>query len=181
MTNYRTLGGVFSRIKNILFQELAMHYKNKIKFVVALLLLGFLSLSLWHCKTTTTEPAGSAKLSVSLRADSTDVSPSEMISLTATVRNTGDATSSEKVLRWYRSEDDMLDISNDTLLASNIFSNLEPGSNLTFSFNDTAPTNIGATRSYFACVDEGMGEPATADNCSDAVSVTVVDRLQISP
>ena len=179
MTNYRTLGGAFCRIKNILFQELAMHYKNKIKFVVALLLLGFLSLSLWHCKTTT-EPAGSAELSVSLSPHSMTVAPAEPIVLTATVSNTGDGISSETVLRWYRSTDGFVDTNTGTLLTTNAVTNLEGGTSIAFPYTDTNSKTVGMTNIYFACVDEVAGEVDPSNNCSALVSVAVVSAPDLN-
>ena len=178
MTVYRTLGGAFFRIKNIFLTELVMHYKNKIKLVSAFG-AGFLFLSLWHCKTTT-GPAASAELSVSLRADSMAVAPAEPIVLTATVSNTGGGISSETVLRWYRSADGSVDTNTGTLLTTDAVTNLEGGTSIAFPYTDTNSKTVGMTNIYFACVDEVSGESDPSNNCSALVSVAVVSAPDLN-
>ena len=156
-----------------------MNYKNKIKFAVAFG-AGFLFLSLWHCTTTTTEPAGSAELSVSLSSHSMTVAPAEPIVLTATVSNTGDGISSETVLRWYRSTDGFVDTNTGTLLTTNAVTNLEGGTSNTFSYTDTNSKSVGMTNMYFACVDVVAGEVDPSNNCSALVSVAVVSAPDLN-
>ena len=94
-------------------------------------------------------------------------------SLSATVRNQGNGVSSSTRLRFYRSDDSTITTA-DAAEGSDRVSRLGPSQRDSGSVSLTAPATPG-TYYYGACVDAVSGEVDTANNCSSAVAVTVVE------
>ena len=110
----------------------------------------------------------------SMSANSNSVAPSGMLTLTATVNNTGTGSSPATDLRWHRSIDSSLDTTADnTLQGTEAVSILAAGEGGMFSNTVMAPSTVGAYH-YFVCVDEVMDEINTNNNCSFAVKVKVI-------
>ena len=147
-----------------------MNFKNKNK----ILLIGILSITLWHCRNRA-EPGGDTApdLTIMVSASSTNVAASAMLTLTATVSNTGGA-SPETTLRWYLSTDDSLDTNTDTSSGMGTVGEMETGASVTIFNMIMAPGTTG-TSYYFACVDGVTGEADTSNNCSSAVTIMVID------
>ena len=92
--------------------------------------------------------------------------------LSATVRNQGSSSSASTTLRYYRSTDSTI-TSSDTPAGTDPVSGLSAGNTSAESISVTAPSTAG-TYHYGACVDAVTNESATGNNCSAAVTVTVV-------
>ena len=92
--------------------------------------------------------------------------------LSATVRNDGDGGAAATTLRYYRSTDTTITTS-DTEVGTDTVGGLAAGATSPESISLTAPSSAG-TYYYGACVDTVTGESDTTNNCSSAVSVTVV-------
>ena len=103
-------------------------------------------------------------------ASSALVAPSAMLTLTATVWNTG-GVSPTTTLRWYRSTNGAID-TNDTLVASNAVGILTAGATVPIS-NTITVTSTTNTYYYYACVDPVAGESDPSNNCSSTVTVVV--------
>ena len=91
--------------------------------------------------------------------------------LSATVRNQGDGSSSATTLRYYRSINNRI-TTDDTEVGTDAVSALSASGTSDESIGLTAPASVG-TYYYGACVDAVTGESDTSNNCSDAVTVTV--------
>ena len=102
-------------------------------------------------------------------------------SLSATVRNIGDAASAATTLRFYRSADETID-TDGTEVSMATVPGLAAAGGSGAAVQLTAPP-IPGTYHYGACVAAVAGESATDDNCSSAVPVTVPepDRGQEAP
>ena len=93
--------------------------------------------------------------------------------LGATVRNQGNGPSAATTLRFYRSTDATITAS-DTEVGSHAVGGLGgPGERSVGTIYLTAPSSAG-TYYYGACVESVSGESNTENNCSGAVTVTVV-------
>ena len=91
--------------------------------------------------------------------------------LSATVRNRGDASSAATTLRYYRSTDAAI-TTGDTQVGTDAVGALAASATSAESIGLTAPASAG--RYYYgACVDAVTGESDTGNNCSSAVTVTV--------
>ena len=111
---------------------------------------------------------GSPDLAVSsLSADRREVDPGERFTLSATVRNRGDARSDGTTIRYYRTAGNR-----DTLLGTNSIRALAPSGTASDDFRARAETTPG-TYAYKACVAEVSGESNTANNCGSTVDVRV--------
>ena len=111
---------------------------------------------------------GSPDLAVgSLAADRREVDPGERFTLSATVRNRGDARSSATTILYYRTAG-----SRDTLIGRNSIGALAPSGTASDDFRARAETAPG-TYAYKACVTEVSGESNTANNCGSPVDVRV--------
>ena len=95
----------------------------------------------------------------------------QSISLSATVRNQGNASSASTTLRYYRSTDATVS-SNDVEVGTDGVSSLSAGGTSAESISLNAPSSAG-TYYYGACVDNVSGESNTGNNCSSGVRVTV--------
>ena len=92
--------------------------------------------------------------------------------LGATVFNQGNGPSAATTLRFYRSTDATISAS-DTEVGSHAVSGLAANGWSRHSIELTAPSSAG-TYYYGACVESVSGESNTGNNCSGAVTVTVV-------
>ncbi len=104
--------------------------------------------------------------------DPVTVSPSQSLTLYATVDNdgTGDFLSTTTV-RYYRSTNSTIS-SSDTEVGTDIVPAISVGDDETESLTVTAPSTTG-TYYYGACVDAPSGESVTGNNCSSGVQVIV--------
>ena len=92
--------------------------------------------------------------------------------LSATVRNQGNGQSAATTLRFYRSTDAAISAS-DTEVGSIDVGGLSASGTSDHSTDLTAPSSAG-TYYYGACVESVSDETDTGNNCSPAVTVTVV-------
>ena len=100
------------------------------------------------------------------------------ITLSATVRNRGNASSASTTLRYYRSSNATI-TTGDTEVGTDAVSSLSAGGTSAESINLNAPSSAG-TYYYGACVESVSGESNTGNNCSSGVSVTVGAAFSIS-
>ncbi len=106
--------------------------------------------------------------------------PGDRITLNATVRNRGDGdTTSSTTLRYYLSTDATIS-SNDTALGTDHVFSLDSSETSDEFIRLDAPLNAG-TYYYGACVDALPDESDTQNNCSVAVTVTVVEPVNRAP
>ena len=91
--------------------------------------------------------------------------------LSATVRNQGNGSSSSTTLRYYRSTDSAITTS-DAGVGTDSVSGLSSTGSSDESISLTAPSDTG-TYYYGVCVDSVSGESDTTNNCSSAVAVTI--------
>ena len=91
--------------------------------------------------------------------------------LSATVRNDGDAASAATTLRYYQSTDATITTA-DTEVETEAVAGLAASGSGSASVDLTAPPSPG-TYYYGACVDAVAGESDTTNNCSASVQVTV--------
>ena len=99
------------------------------------------------------------------------VFPGTRIQFSASVRNYGDANSDATTLRYYRSTDATISVS-DTEVGTDEVSALVPSVQVSEGIDLTAPSSTGAYY-YGACVDAVTDESDTTNNCSASVKVDV--------
>ena len=99
------------------------------------------------------------------------VNTGQSITLSVQVHNQGSTPSAATTLRYYRSSDATVTTS-DTQVGTDAVSVLEASGHSAESVSLSAPSSAG-TYYYGACVDTVEGEADTANNCSQAVGVTV--------
>ena len=115
-----------------------------------------------------TDGGGSPDLAVgSLSTSASEVVPGERITLSATVRNRGDARSAATTIRYYRTAGGA-----ETLLGENPIPALAPSATASDDFRAPAETAPG-TYAYSACAVAVSGESNTANNCGSPVEVRV--------
>ena len=102
------------------------------------------------------------------------VGPGTRIQFGASVRNDGDANSDATTLRYYRSTDATISVS-DTEVGTDEVSALVPSSQVVEGIDLYAPSTAG-TYYYGACVDAVTNESDTTNNCSGSAPVTVEER-----
>ena len=102
------------------------------------------------------------------------VGPGTRIQFSANVRNYGDANSDATTLRYYRSTDATISVS-DTEVGTDEVSALVPSRQVVEGIDLTAPSTAG-TYYYGACVDAVTNESDTTNNCSGGLTVTVEER-----
>ena len=95
----------------------------------------------------------------------------ESFSISLTVLNRGDADANSTRLVYYRSDNEVIDASNDTFESSAIVPALPPTVSSRHTQELTAPATPG-TYYYGACVDV-QRESDSSNNCSDGVRITV--------
>ena len=91
--------------------------------------------------------------------------------LSVTVQNDGDGASVATTLRYYRSMDATITIS-DTEVGTDTVAELAASGTSSVSVDVTAPA-VAGTYYYGACVDAVADESDTSNNCSASVQVTV--------
>jgi hypothetical protein len=122
---------------------------------------------------------------ISPSASKTSLAPSESFTFSATVKNSGTASSAATTLRWYRSTDATISAA-DTQLGSAAVGALSASQTSAQSANLTAPAAAG-TYWLGACADAVSGESSITNNCSAGVQITVTspptapDLTVISP
>ena len=99
------------------------------------------------------------------------VFPGSLIQFSASVRNYGDANSDATTLRYYRSTDATISVS-DMEVGTDEVSALGPLGQVSKGIDLTAPSSTGAYY-YGACVDTVTDESDTTNNCSASVKVDV--------
>ena len=99
--------------------------------------------------------------------------------LSATVRNRGDASSAATTLRYYRSTDATIS-GTDTEVGTDAVGSLAASGTSDESIGLTAPASVG-TYYYGACVDAVTGESDTSNNCSSSVQVDVTEPPPSTP
>ena len=102
----------------------------------------------------------------------------ESFTLSVTVRNQGNGTSAATTLRYYRSADSSISVSDAQVGTDNVGSISLSGTDAA-TIDLTAPASAG-TYYYGACVDSVTDESNTENNCSSGVAVTVA-ASQSSP
>ena len=110
-------------------------------------------------------------LTVSASVDDAEVKYGTDLTLSATVTNSGKASSTATTLRYYRSTDATIS-SSDTALGTDAVGALAKDASSDQSIDLTAPAS-GGTYYYGACVDRVTDEADTSNDCSAAVEVTV--------
>ena len=125
----------------------------------------------WLPGGTVAPPARSDLVVAAPQVSKATLGPSESFTLSATVRNQGNATSQATTLRFYRSTDTVITRS-DVEVGTAVVSSLAPSGASKASLTRAAPTAMG-TYYYGACVDAVADEDVTDNNCSAAVTVTV--------
>ena len=113
--------------------------------------------------------------------DNNTLSPEQAFRLSATVRNRGGERSASTTLRYYLSTDNTISTS-DTEVGTDYVSRLNASASSDESVRLNAPSSEG-TYYYGACVESVSGESDTDNNCSSAVTVTVIgsDLIVESP
>ena len=110
----------------------------------------------------------------SARVNDTTLRPGQRFTLTATVRNRGNAaTRFTASLEPFRSNDSHIDTSDSALGITHPLAPLSPGASVTETINLSAPA--AGTHYYGACVYVA-GEANDNNNCSNGVRVTVSGR-----
>ena len=99
------------------------------------------------------------------------VGPGSPIHVSASVRNYGDANSDATTLRYYRSTNATISVS-DTEVGTDEVSALVPSGQVSEGIDLTAPSPAG-TYYYGACVDAVTNESDTTNNCSGSLAITV--------
>ena len=103
----------------------------------------------------------------------------ESFTLSATVRNNGDGSSSATTLRYYLSTDSTI-TTGDTEVGTDSVDELDVTDTISESISLTAPS-IPGTYYYGACVDPVSDESDTNNNCSSGVTVTITVPGQNAP
>ena len=106
------------------------------------------------------------------RVSKSTLSPGESFTLSATVRNSGSGGAAATTLRYYRSTNTTIS-TRDTQVGTDPVSSLSANRNSAESITLNAPSTPG-TYYYGACVDALANESNSNNNCSTAVTVTVV-------
>ena len=109
----------------------------------------------------------------SARVDDSTPQAGERFDLSVQVRNRGQGPAAATTLTYYQSTDNTIDTANDTSLTlTDSVGKLDPSESDDESTSVTAPATPGIYY-YGACVEAVSGESDTANNCSNAVRVTV--------
>ena len=117
-------------------------------------------------------PANEPDLVVeSVAASDPAPAPGATFTLSATVRNTGGAAATATTLRYYRSADATISMS-DTEVGTDAVGALPPSGTSPESIPLAAPQTAG-TYYYGACVDPATGESDTTNNCSASVALDI--------
>ena len=120
-------------------------------------------------------------LAVALSVSPDTVPPGGNITLTVTVENNGNTTSSSTILSYYQLVGATPDPTSDILVGSVVISELAAANTNTFSISSAAPrptlTTANPTRiyNYYAEVDRVPGENIANNNRSNSASLTVTN------
>ncbi len=120
-------------------------------------------------------PAPDLEVSEPTPSDSNPVA-GEAFTLSTTVRNRGTEAAAATTLRYYRSTDATITVS-DTEEATGTVAGLPASLSYVVSAELTAPTTPG-TYYYGACVDAVADESDTTNNCSSSVQITTQSGQQ---
>ena len=101
--------------------------------------------------------------------------PGESFTLSATVRNQGDALSTATTLRFYQSTNTIGTILDFEIGTADV-GPLNPNETAEIDITLNAPT-LSGTHRYHACVDTSDNENNSDNNCSPSVLLTVPDTL----
>ena len=107
----------------------------------------------------------------SVRASKTTVKPGENFQISAVIRNQGEIAATATPIRYYLSTDEDITTA-DTEMHTATLPRVAADATRQQARQFTAPDTPG-TYYYGVCVDAVEGESDTANNCSDAVAVTV--------
>ena len=110
----------------------------------------------------------------SFTANPTTINPGGIITLSATVRNSGTGSSNPTTLKYYRSTDSTLDNSDIEITTDAIPSLLANGNS---SQSATITGHTSGTAYYRVCVTSVRGESVTNNNCSVEVEVAITASL----
>ena len=110
---------------------------------------------------------------VSVTTNPSGTSPGGSFTLSAGVRNDGDAASAATTLRYYRSTDATITTA-DTSAGTDAVGGLAAAATSSESIDLTAPSAAG-TYYYGACVEAVAGESDATNNCSPSVQVSVTE------
>ena len=117
---------------------------------------------------------------VSVATNPSGTSPGGSFTLSAGVRNDGDAASAATTLRYYRSTDATITTA-DTSVGTDAVGGLAAAATSSESIDLTAPAAAG-TYYYGACVEAVAGESDATNNCSPSVQVSVTEvRVETHP
>ena len=117
---------------------------------------------------------------VSVATNPSGTSPGGSFTLSAGVRNDGDAVSAATTLRYYRSTDATITPA-DTSVGTDAVGGLAAAATSSESIDLTAPSAPG-TYYYGACVEAVAGESDATNNCSPSVQVSVTEvRAETHP
>ena len=123
--------------------------------------------------TTSGDGGNNPDLIVELPSVSADTpAPEQSFRLSTTVRNQGGSRSASTTLRYYLSTDETI-TTGDTEVDTDYVTRLDPSETSDESARLKAPSSEG-TYYYGACVEAVSGESNTDNNCSGAVTVTVL-------
>ena len=125
---------------------------------------------------TVREPAHPDLTVVSPSVSNSSPAVGSQFTLSATVQNDGNGESTATTLRYFRSTDATITIS-DTEVGTDAVAGLAPSGSDRQSVDVAAPSAPGPYY-YGACVDAVAGESNTANNCSPSVQVTVLQTQQ---
>ncbi len=110
-------------------------------------------------------------------SDST-LTPEQPYTLSATVKNQGNAAANSTTLRYYRSTDSSI-TTGDTPIGTDAIGSLAIGATSSQNISPTAPNTPG-TYWVGACVDVVTGESSSTNNCSSGVQIVVEDPPPVS-
>ena len=117
---------------------------------------------------------------VSVATNPSGTPPGGSFTLSAGVRNDGDADSAATTLRYYRSTDATITTA-DTSVGTDAVGGLAAAATSSESIDLTAPSAPG-TYYYGACVEAVAGESDATNNCSPSVQVSVTEvRAETHP
>ena len=126
-----------------------------------------------NCSTGVQVTVGAPDLVVeSPSVDDTTPTPSQSLTLRATVRNQGTGAAAATKLLYYRSSDATISTSDTAVGTDDAISGLSASATSAQSSSVTAPSSSG-TYYYGACVESVSGETDTNNNCSTGVQVKV--------
>ena len=126
-----------------------------------------------------TVPAPQPDLVVTASVDDGNLNTGDSFTLSATVSNAGDEQSAASTLRYYRSTDSTISLS-DTQVGTDLVGALAASGTSAESISLTAPSTAD-TYYYGACVDEVTDESDTTNNCSSSVTIAVEEESTGQP